>query len=123
MKQYIPAPVDTSGIAVTPEILIISEAMAKNTHEVWAAGRMAEGWSWGPVRDDQAKKHPGLVPYEELSEEEKEYDRRTSMETLKLLLSLGYRLEKYDDNKEGTAAEKNSLCRIGFGDSGLLCQL
>ena len=99
MKQYIPAPVDTSGIAVTPEILIISEAMAKNTHEDWAAGRMAEGWSWGPVRDDQAKKHPGLVPYEELSEEEKEYDRRTSMETLKLLLSLGYRLEKDDENK------------------------
>ena len=99
MKQYIPAPVDTSGIAVTPEILIISEAMAKNTHEVWAAGRMADGWSWGPVRDDQAKKHPGLVPYEELSEEEKEYDRRTSMETLKLLLSLGYHLEKSDESK------------------------
>ncbi len=40
------------------------------------------------------KNNPCLVPYEELTEEEKEYDRKTAMETLKLILTLGYKIEK-----------------------------
>lgn len=86
---YVPAPLDTSDVVLPPEILALSEKMAKNTHEIWSAGRLADGWRWGPVRDDAKKEHPGLIPYEELSEIEKDYDRRTSMETLKLLIKLG----------------------------------
>ena len=66
------------------------EKLARNTHEVWAKGRMDQGWSWGPVRNDTLKQHPCLVPYEMLSEEEKAYDRQTALETIKLILSLGY---------------------------------
>lgn len=40
------------------------------------------------------KKHPYLIPYEELPEEEKEYDRGTSVGTLKLILKLGFRITK-----------------------------
>ncbi|MBR6789802.1 MAG: Ryanodine receptor Ryr [Oscillospiraceae bacterium] len=93
MKEpYIPAPADTSDVTVTAELFALSEKMARNTHEIWAAGRVAEGWHWGPVRDDVRKEHPCLVPYDELPESEKDYDRRTSMETLKLLLKLGCRI-------------------------------
>jgi ryanodine receptor 2 len=55
---------------------------------------MAEGWCYGLRRDEEEKTHPSLVPYDELPEPEKEYDRSTAMETLKVLLALGYRIEK-----------------------------
>ena len=75
-------------------MLALCEEIAKNTHEVWAAGRIADGWTYGPVRDDAAKKHPCLIPYEELSEEEKAYDRATSLQTLKLVVKLGYTIAR-----------------------------
>lgn len=96
-KTYIPHPVNTETIHVSKELIQLSERIAQNTHEVWAAGRSAAGWTWGPVRDDANKKHPCLVPYNELSEEEKEYDRRTSMETIKLIISFGYEIKPHKD--------------------------
>ena len=95
-KSYIPQPIDTAGIEVSGDIAELAELLAKNTHDVYVQGRLAEGWTLGP-RDDQKKTNPTLIPYEELSEAEKEYDRRTSMETLKVILSLGYRLVKEED--------------------------
>ena len=92
--MYTPNPVDTEKISLPEELLALSEEIAKNTHEVWAAGRIADGWQYGPVRDDEKKTHPCLIPYEELSEEERDYDRATSMETLKLVMALGYRIVK-----------------------------
>lgn len=67
--------------------------MKGNVHEVWSAGRISEGWTKGP-RNDELKQHPCLIPYDELPESEKEYDRRTSVETLKFILSMGYRIVK-----------------------------
>ena len=92
--MYKPQPIDTTGIELDADILELSELIAKNTHEVWSAGRMRDGWTYGEARDDGNKTHPCLVPYEELSESEKEYDRNTSMETLKLIIRLGYKIEK-----------------------------
>lgn len=94
MKNYVPNPLDTTGVQLPADLEQLVEKMALNVHEVWAAGRIADGWTWGPVRDDAQKHHPCLVPYDELSEGEKEYDRHTAVETLKLILSLGYRIEK-----------------------------
>ena len=94
MKNYIPNPLDTKGVQLPADLEQLVEKMALNVHEVWAAGRVADGWTWGPARDDANKHHPCLVAYDELSEEEKEYDRHTAVETLKLILSLGYRIEK-----------------------------
>ena len=88
--MYTPNPIDTTNISLSGDITALSEVLAKNTHEVWASGRLAEGWIYGDVRDDKKKRHPCLVPYEELPESEKNYDRATSLESLKVILSLGY---------------------------------
>ena len=93
-KEYIPHPIDTSDIELPGNLDPLLEAMAKNVHEVWAQTRIAQGWKYGPERNDAEKRHPMLIPYEDLPEEEKVYDRNTSVETLKLILKLGFRIEK-----------------------------
>lgn len=92
--MYNPKPQDTSDVTLDGDILDLCELIAKNTHDVWAVGRIKEGWTYGEKRDDTKKHHPCLVPYEELSDSEKEYDRNTSMETLKLIIKLGYKITK-----------------------------
>jgi hypothetical protein len=92
--SYKPDPLDTSGIKLPDDITGLIELLAKNTHDLWARQRAADGWRYGPERSDGRKEHPGLVPYEELSESEKQYDRNTAMEALKAIILLGYRIEK-----------------------------
>ena len=91
---YQPAPLDLSDVVLPESLLALTEAVAENTHEVWSRNRMEEGWTYGPERDDKALKHPGLVPYASLSEGEKDYDRATAMNAIKLIVKLGYRIEK-----------------------------
>lgn len=91
--NYIPQPIDTSDIQLPEELNPLLEAMAKNVHEIWAQQRIAQGWTYGERRDDTKKHHPCLIVYEDLPEEEKVYDRNTSVETLKLILKLGFRIE------------------------------
>lgn len=92
--NYIPKPMDTSGVTLSEELMELAELLAENTHDVWAKGRMDEGWTFGPVRNDSLKQHPCLIPYDELPESEKEYDRHTSMETLRLIISKGFEIKK-----------------------------
>lgn len=92
--EYTPSPVDTSSVELPEELLPLIEAMAKNVHEVWSSNRLADGWRYGPQRDDRLKTHPCLIPYDQLPEEEKDYDRATSQETLKLILKSGFRIIK-----------------------------
>ena len=94
MNKYEPNPVDTSNIGLPEELLNLTEEIAENVHDVWATSRIAEGWTYGPTRDDTLKKTPCLVPYNELPEEEKEYDRNTALNTLKLVIAFGYSIEK-----------------------------
>ncbi|MEN8131732.1 MAG: RyR domain-containing protein [Pseudomonadota bacterium] len=94
MKTYEPKPIDTSSIEPSEDLLRLTEQLAENAHDHWAKLRMEEGWRWGTNRDDTAKEHPDLVPYGQLSESEKEYDRRSAMETLKAIIALGYRIEQ-----------------------------
>lgn len=91
--EYIPRPVDTSDVVLPEELLPLVEQMAKNVHDVWAEGRIADGWKYGERRDDQLKTHPCLVPYEELPDSEKEYDRNTAVGTLKLILKQGFEIK------------------------------
>jgi class 3 adenylate cyclase len=91
--DYKPGTIDTLRVALSPEIAQLSEVLAKNNHENWAKLRIAEGWHYGPHRDDQQKEHPNLVPYEQLPESEKQYDRRTAMESIKALLAMGYTMQ------------------------------
>jgi len=87
---YTPQPIDTSDVQLPAELEPLVEQMSKNVHEVWAETRIRQGWSYGAERNDALKQHPCLVPYEELPEEEKEYDRNTSIGTLKLIMKLGF---------------------------------
>ena len=93
-EEYLPQPADTSDICLPEELEHLVEQLARNVHEVWASTRIAQGWTWGPVRSDAFKTHPSLVPYEELPEEEKQYDRDTAVGTLKLIMKLGFNISK-----------------------------
>lgn len=92
--EYTPNPAETSDVKLPEELLPLIEEMAKNVHEVWAKNRLAEGWTYGPVRDDTKKETPCMIAYEDLPDNEKEYDRATSQETLKLILKLGFVISK-----------------------------
>ena len=82
--NYQPHPVDVSDVRLDEDLTELSEFLAENVHEVWSAQRIAEGWRYGEKRDDNARLHPGLLPYSELDEKEKEYDRLTALNTLRL---------------------------------------
>ena len=94
--DYIPEPMDLSLVDLPESLIQLSERIAENVHEVWAKARIDEGWTYGEKRDDIHKKHPCLAPYDELPEEEKEYDRNTAMNTIKMVKKLGFRIEKED---------------------------
>ena len=93
-KKYVPQPMDTSDVQLPVELNVLVEKMAKNVHEVWAQSRIDQGWVYGEERSDSLKTHPCLVPYEELPEIEKAYDRDTALGTLKLICKLGFKISK-----------------------------
>jgi hypothetical protein len=90
--MYQPQPIDTRDVALPEDLLALTERIAENVHDVWAAGRIAEGWTYGEKKDAERKTTPLLVPYGELPESEKAYDRNTAFETLKLIVKMGYRI-------------------------------
>ncbi|MDH3226015.1 MAG: RyR domain-containing protein [Thermoleophilia bacterium] len=92
MSAYEPQPIDTSRVKLPEELEQLVELLAENAHDNWSLQRMSEGWTYGPARDDVAKTHPDLVPYADLPDSEREYDRRTAMESLRAIVALGYRI-------------------------------
>ena len=91
--DYRPKPIDTSGVQLSPEVLKLTELLAEQAHDVWALQRIKDGWTFGPQRSDQRKETPCLVPYADLPESEKQYDRSAATETLKAIIALGYEIE------------------------------
>lgn len=89
-ETYTPQPVDTRDVVLPEELNQLAEQMAKNVHDIWAETRISQHWTYGPKRNDAEKTHPCLIPYEELPEEEKVYDRNTCIETLKFILKAGF---------------------------------
>lgn len=92
--MYEPKPMDLSDVVLAEDLLLLTEQIAENAHDVWAAGRIREGWVYGEVRDGAKKTTPLLVPYSELPESEKEYDRRTAMESIKMIVRMGYEIRR-----------------------------
>lgn len=92
--KYIPHPINTDDVVLPNALTELAEQIAENVHEVWAATRIKQGWSYGIERNDSLKQHPCLVPYNQLSEDEKEYDRNTAQETIKLIVKLGFQITK-----------------------------
>jgi hypothetical protein len=92
--MYKPKPINTQNYVLPKGIEELREMLAENIHEVWSKQRIEQGWTFGPERNDMKKEHPNLVPYNQLSEQDKDYDRNTAMETLKTIISLGYEIRK-----------------------------
>lgn len=95
-NNYIPKPIDTSDVTIPEGLDTLIEQLARNVHEVWAYGRISEGWTYGPELNGDLKQHPCLVDYDDLPDSEKEYDRRTAIGTLCMILKFGWTLEKHD---------------------------
>ncbi|MBR6591802.1 MAG: Ryanodine receptor Ryr [Prevotella sp.] len=94
IEDYEPHPINLDAIQLTDDLIELREAIAENAHEVWAAARKKEGWTYGKERDDANKKHPDLIPYSSLPDSEKEYDRLMALDTIKLVKKLGWELRK-----------------------------
>ncbi len=90
--DYQPEPIPTDQVELPAGLDDLVEQLASNAHDVWARQRIGDGWTHGTKRDDDLKQHPGLVPYDDLSESEKDYDRIMAVETLKAISALGYRI-------------------------------
>lgn len=99
MEKYIPEPIDLTDVGLDGSLNELREALAENAHDIWAGNRLKEGWKYGLKRDDTKKENPDLVPYSELSEKEKEYDRAVAMRTLKLVSKLGYEIVKREETE------------------------
>ena len=99
MKTYNPKPIDLSDVNLTEDLNELREAIAENAHDIWAAERLAQGWSYGPERNDARKENPCMVPYSQLPEKEKDFDRSMAMDTIKLLKKLGYDLIERKDTE------------------------
>ena len=89
-KKYTPRPIDTRAVNLPDDLVALTERLAEHTHDVWAALRLSQGWTYGPTRDDTKKHHPCLIPYSKLPESEKEADRHAALGTLKAILALKY---------------------------------
>lgn len=68
--------------AIPSDFLPYLEKIAEGVHNCWAECRLREGWRYGEKYDQSQKLHPCLIPYGQLPESEKEYDRRTSQYTM-----------------------------------------
>ena len=97
MNNYTPSPIDTSNVQLPRDLYTLMEELSRSNQDTWALHRIEEGWTYGPTRDDSKKQNPCIVPYDELPESEKEYDRNTAIETLKLIYIFGYTLKGNDE--------------------------
>jgi hypothetical protein len=94
--NYTPRPIPTEDVSLPGDLQQLTEKLAENAHDHWALQRLTDGWTYGAQRNDPEKKHPCLIPYGQLPDSEKEYDRKAAMETLKAIIALGYRIERDD---------------------------
>uniref|UniRef100_A0A4X2MA66 Ryanodine receptor 1 n=1 Tax=Vombatus ursinus TaxID=29139 RepID=A0A4X2MA66_VOMUR len=111
--DFVPCPVDTVQIVLPPHLERIREKLAENIHELWALTRIEQGWTYGPVRDDNKRLHPCLVNFHNLPEPERNYNLQMSGETLKTLLALGCHVgmadEKAEENLKKTKLPKTYM--------------
>jgi len=81
------------------------ETMAKVEHLRWTWEKRLDGWIYGSTRDDLKKINPGLKPYDELSESEKEKDRQLVKLIPALLLDIKY---------EAYPVSPNRICKLSY---------
>lgn len=91
-QEFNPQPIDVSNVELDDDLVELTETIAQDVHDIWAAKRINEGWSYGTERNDSKKQHPDLIPYADLPESEKDYDREMAIHAIKVIKRLGYRI-------------------------------
>jgi hypothetical protein len=71
-----------------------TEHLSGLEHERWMTEKLEDGWRYGEQRDDAKKHHPSLVPYDELSESEKEKDRDTIRQIPEILSGIDFQVSR-----------------------------
>ena len=94
VTDYKPKPIPTEKTVLSDEILELVELLAENAHDIWAAERLRDGWTFGPERDETERRHPCLVPYAQLSERERDYDRTMVIGSVRAILALGFTISR-----------------------------
>ncbi|MCR9096674.1 MAG: RyR domain-containing protein [bacterium] len=81
------------------------DALAAAEHQRWMDKKLVDGWTPAPeleVPDKDNKRHPDLVPYEDLSDKEQEKDREQIRELVDVLAAVGYTVVRLRDRDPGT---------------------
>ena len=91
-RAYEPRPIETHDVILPSRLVYLAELLAANAHDIWATERISQGWKYGHKRDDNAKTHPCLVPYDWLPESEKDMDRALANQLLKSIVKLGFEI-------------------------------
>jgi hypothetical protein len=90
--------------------------LADMEHDRWARDKEAQGWKWGPQRDNVNKLHPLLVPYDELPVSQQEVDRGFVRVIPSLLASVGLQMvPAHDFGPAPTRAGKSTLTEGAVG--------
>ncbi len=84
--------IDTSGVRLDADVTALCERLARHVHALWIERRTRDGWTYGPARNDARREHPGLVPYDDLAETEKNVDREVAKGVIEAIVALGYRI-------------------------------
>lgn len=96
-EEYVPRPIDTSAVKLTPDLSALIELQARNLHNLWAQSKIRSGWRYAPASlasgNDADRTSPLLVPWEFLDEREKGSNRVNASETIKVMLAKGYTFE------------------------------
>lgn len=93
-ENYRPVPIDTSGIVMNEELLELIERLALNQHELFAKEFLDAGWQFGDTCSVQNRTHPMLMPYQELTDEQRARYHKTVSAVVSALLALGYNISK-----------------------------
>jgi ryanodine receptor 2 len=92
--DYQPRPIATDHVRLPVDLLDLVEVLAENAHDLWALERLRSGWRLGSERCDARRLHPCLIPYADLPESEKAYDREVALGTVKAIVALGYTVSR-----------------------------
>eukprot|EP00002_Diphylleia_rotans_P030318 TRINITY_DN621_c0_g3_i1.p1 TRINITY_DN621_c0_g3~~TRINITY_DN621_c0_g3_i1.p1 ORF type:complete len:392 (-),score=109.13 TRINITY_DN621_c0_g3_i1:148-1323(-) len=93
IRHYNPKSINTSDIDLS-RFASMADEMAEYIHDVWTKSKLDDGWRFAPVRDNQQKHHHNMVPYNELKQDDKNYDIKMAEKTIKLILYFGYNIDK-----------------------------
>ena len=76
--------------------LLDPHATVAASHEAWMAEKIAAGWTYGGLKDEQAKTHPCMVPFDQLPRDQQAKDF--------IFRAVVHALAPYAGRKEGTDA-------------------